>query len=58
VLTSGKAETATEGEGTIREMIENAGHIKVIAAGRITSSNLEEVRDLIRASEYHGRRIV
>jgi copper homeostasis protein len=58
VLTSGGAMTAIEGQEVIRRMIVEAAPLRVIAAGRITTSNLAEVHRLIGGSEYHGRRIV
>ena len=59
VLTSGGFSTAIEGFDTIRKMIEAAGDsLTIISAGRITSSNLQKVHQLIRGNEYHGRRIV
>jgi copper homeostasis protein len=58
VLTSGGATTAIEGQEVIRRMIAKAAPLRIIAAGRITRSNLAEAHRLIGASEYHGRRIV
>lgn len=59
VLTSGGAQTALEGAPTIREMIAVAGTaLEIIACGRVTADNLEEVHQLIGAMAYHGRRIV
>lgn len=59
VLTSGKAKTAIEGKDLIKKMIRvTAGKITIIAAGKITKSNLTQVHGLIGACEYHGRNIV
>lgn len=59
VLTSGGADSALLGAEKLKEMMELAdGRIKILAAGKITKSNLAEVHDKIGASEYHGRRIV
>ena len=59
ILTSGGAETALEGADMIRSMIPNAGKkINVIAAGKITNSNLAAVRAATGVNEFHGRRIV
>lgn len=59
VLTSGGAATAYEGKEVIKKMIQvSKGLINVIAAGRITKNNLEEIHNLIGAHEYHGRKIV
>ena len=58
VLTSGGQPTAREGASTIRRMIEVAGDkIAIIAAGRVTRENVDEIARLTGASELHGRRI-
>lgn len=59
VLTSGKASTALEGKGSITSMVTLAGDdIEVIACGKVTDKNLPELHEMIRASAYHGKRIV
>ena len=59
ILTSGCAATASEGAEVIKNMISAAGNdIDIIAAGKITSSNLAEIHELIGAKVYHGKRIV
>lgn len=59
VLTSGGAESAFDGYKIIKEMMRAAKEkITIIAAGKITKSNLVEVHQLIGAREYHGRKIV
>jgi len=59
VLTSGGAPTALEGKVVLRKMIEAAdGRLVILAAGKITAENLQEVHREIGAREYHGRRIV
>ena len=59
VLTSGGRDTAAEGSAVIRKMIDrSAGKIQVIAAGKITNENLEEIHRIIGGTAYHGRRIV
>lgn len=59
VLTSGGAATAMEGKETIKKMLQaSKGKINIVAAGKITNKNLAEIHQLIRAHEYHGRRIV
>ena len=35
-----------------------ADDLIILVAGRVTSENLEEVHQLIGASEYHGTKIV
>jgi copper homeostasis protein len=58
VLTSGGKKTAREGAEIINQMQHSADHIKVIAAGKITSSNLIELSKLIHTDEFHGKKIV
>ena len=59
VLTSGGKETAMEGKETINKMVEIAqGKLTVIAAGKITKSNLTEHIEAIGTKEFHGQLIV
>ncbi|MBL7112985.1 MAG: copper homeostasis protein CutC [Bacteroidales bacterium] len=59
ILSSGKADTAIQGSVLLKEMIRAAADdLTILVAGRVTAQNLEEVHQLIRASEYHGRKIV
>jgi copper homeostasis protein len=59
VLTSGGKPTAREGQEVLRQMIAlSQGRIKVMAAGKITKDNLDELAGLIGAVAYHGRLIV
>lgn len=59
ILTSGGKPTARDGADTIREMMEaTAGQIIILVAGKVTADNVEEIRSLTNASEFHGRRIV
>ncbi|MFZ4427010.1 MAG: copper homeostasis protein CutC [Saprospiraceae bacterium] len=59
VLSSGGAPTAQLGADTLRQMIAAGGaSVTVIAAGKITDGNLQEMHRLIGAKEYHGRLIV
>lgn len=59
ILTSGGASTAFEGKEVLMKMIEIAGtSVSIIAAGKITHSNLKQVNAAIGANEYHGRAIV
>ena len=40
-------------------MIKKAGSkIEIVAAGKITTTNIIHVHDLIGATSYHGRKIV
>ena len=59
VLTSGGKPTALEGAGILQKMVQLAGdRVEIIAAGKITSHNLEQLNMLIGARAYHGKRIV
>jgi copper homeostasis protein len=59
ILTSGGKPTAKEGAVKIRDMIREAGDkIIILAAGKVTNENVEEIRQLTGASEFHGRKIV
>jgi len=59
ILTSGGAETALAGAAVLREMLRVAqGRPTIMVAGRVTAANLDRVRELTGAIEFHGRRIV
>lgn len=59
VLTSGGKKTAIDGADTINKMVDICqGKVGIVAAGKITYLNLELVRQLIRADEFHGKLIV
>lgn len=59
ILSSGTKETALEGAEILNKMIEKAdGRIIIVAAGRITAENFQEVSKKISAFEYHGKKIV
>lgn len=59
ILTSGGKATAKEGAEVIKQMISAAqGEIQIIAAGKITNENLNEMDQLIGADAYHGKLIV
>lgn len=59
ILTSGGAATAIEGAEVIKNMIRASGDdINIIAAGKITSSNVAEIHEMTGAKVYHGKRIV
>lgn len=58
ILTSGGENTAAEGMPQLKKIIALAGDMEVICAGKITSKNLEEIHQKIRAKAYHGRKIV
>ena len=59
ILTSGGKPTALEGADNINKMSKiTAGHLKILAAGRITDKNLEEISGILKVDEFHGRKIV
>jgi copper homeostasis protein len=59
ILTSGTKATALEGQNILRQMLSQAkDRIAILVAGRVTSDNLEEIKRLIPAKEFHGRKII
>ncbi|MFY9153024.1 MAG: copper homeostasis protein CutC [Prolixibacteraceae bacterium] len=59
VLTSGGMDTAWHGRLVIKEMNELPGRrIQVIAAGKITPENRDEIIEATGVTELHGRHIV
>jgi len=59
ILTSGGKPTALEGAENINKMSKiAAGYLKILAAGRITATNLDEISGILKADEFHGRKIV
>lgn len=59
ILTSGGMPTAKEGAEVIKQMkVAAQGKIQIIAAGKVTHDNLEEIDQLIGADAYHGKLIV
>lgn len=59
ILTSGGKATALEGQETIRKMISEAEkQIIILVAGKVTEKNVEKIRELTTAQEFHGRKIV
>ena len=59
VLTSGGATMAIDGVAKIMAIQKLAeGNINIIAAGRITAENVEELHRELGLRAYHGRRIV
>ncbi len=59
ILTSGGEDSALKGAGMITKMINKFGkRFTIIAAGSITNENLVQIHDLIKANEYHGKKIV
>jgi len=59
VLSSGGTTTAMEGAGMLNKMIRSSGgRLIILAAGRVTALNLEELSRRIHTREFHGRKIV
>jgi copper homeostasis protein len=59
ILSSGGSATAEEGLPVLQIMAKTAHpHIKIIAAGRITSDNIIFLHSQLKFEHYHGRRIV
>lgn len=59
ILTSGGKATADEGAEVIRKMREAAGeNLTIVAAGKITDKNVNQIRQLTQVSEFHGKQIV
>lgn len=59
VLTSGGAPDALTGSGILNDLVKLArDKVAIVVAGKITDKNLDEVRRLIPANEFHGKMIV
>lgn len=58
ILTSGGKATAKEGSIVINKMINSSNYIKIVAAGKITKDNLENISKDIKTTEFHGKAIV
>lgn len=58
ILTSGKAPSALTGAAVLRKMTEHQKDLRIIVAGGVTKDNINELHQLIGASQYHGKRIV
>ena len=59
ILTSGTKPTAKEGVGILNKIIKKAEErIKIVAAGKVTSENLQQLLTEIHTDEFHGRKIV
>ncbi|MCB0277882.1 MAG: copper homeostasis protein CutC [Calditrichaeota bacterium] len=59
ILTSGKKPTAIEGNKLINQMHGRFGkRFSIIAAGKITTENITELRKRLFVNEFHGRLIV
>lgn len=59
VLTSGGEKTALAGLGNLKSIMkQSANHLTIIPAGKITVNNIESLHQQLKASHYHGRKIV
>lgn len=59
ILTSGKESTALEGASLLNEMIAKAEKkLIIVAAGKVSFSNVQECSDKIHTDEFHGKQIV
>jgi copper homeostasis protein len=59
ILSSGQADTARAGAGTLRKMVETAGpQLTIIPAGKVTAQNIAELHNLVSSTTYHGTKIV
>ena len=59
ILTSGTKPTAKEGTAILNQLIEQAnGRITIIVAGKVTRTNLTELSQTIKSTEFHGKKIV
>ena len=59
ILTSGKSDSASSGAKIINKVVSSYGKkIKIISAGKITASNLNNIHKKIGGSYYHGRKIL
>ena len=59
VLTSGKARTAYEGMHLLQRMVALAGdELEVIACGKVTTDNLDDLKNQLPARAWHGKLIV
>jgi copper homeostasis protein len=48
-----------EGSKMLNSLIHlTAGKLVILIAGKVTSGNLDELRRLIPATEFHGRKII
>ena len=59
ILSSGQKKTAKEGSFMLNAMLKVCGErLELIPAGRITVNNLQDIFLNVKASAFHGRRIV
>lgn len=58
VLTSGGADTAEQGAPILHQMVTATPGLQIIAAGRITQDNRNQIQTLTGCHALHGKRIV
>lgn len=59
ILTSGTKKTAEEGIETLNHLIDQAkNRITIVAAGKVTSKNIDDLSKRIKTTEFHGQKIV
>jgi copper homeostasis protein len=59
ILTSGGKEKAKNAKKILNRMIEIAGaQVSIIVAGKVTHENFAEIKKIIPAKEYHGRKLI
>jgi len=59
VLTSGGKPTAREGSIVLKNLVEQFdSKLDIISAGKVATSNIDEIHQLIGGRWYHGRKIV
>ena len=59
ILSSGGKATALEGAEMLNSMIELGDPtLRIVAAGKVTHKNFEEIREKIHSREFHGRCLV
>lgn len=59
ILSSGKESTALEGASLLNEMIAKADKkLIIVAAGKVSFSNVQECSNKIHTDEFHGKQIV
>ena len=59
VLTSGGKPTAKEGSVVLKKLVDRFdSKLDIISAGKVKTSNIEEIHQLIGGIWYHGRKLV
>ncbi len=58
ILTSGGKPTASEGVANINAMALAAPELRIVAAGKVSLENLDNLSEMIHTDEFHGKKIV